>query len=63
MIEMELVKNGFHARISAKGKCYEYWIDMGKTRCVYAKVLTYHYPDRLNIEAMQRAADDLIGTV
>ncbi len=28
VIEMELVKNGFHARLSAVGKCYEYWIDM-----------------------------------
>ncbi len=61
VIEMELVKNGFHARLSAVGKCYEYWIDMREKPDVFMRKYTYHYPKELNIEAMQRAADDLIG--
>lgn len=28
---------------------------------VFMRKYTYHYPKELNIEAMQRAADDLIG--
>ena len=53
--------NGFHARLSAVGKCYEYWIDMREKPDVFMRKYTYHYPKELNIEAMQRAADDLIG--
>lgn len=30
IIRVELVRNGFHARKSAKGKKYEYYIDAGK---------------------------------
>ena len=35
--EMELVKNGFHARLSAVGKCYEYWIDMREKPDVFMR--------------------------
>ena len=36
VIRTELVKNGFHARYSASGKCYEYHIDclLYTSRCV-----------------------------
>ena len=40
---------------------YEYWIDMREKPDVFMRKYTYHYPKELNIEAMQRAADDLIG--
>ena len=39
ILDVELVKNGFHARKSAVGKVYEYRIDTGiKARCIYTEV-------------------------
>lgn len=39
ILDVELVKNGFHARKSAVGKVYEYRIDTGdQTRCIYTEV-------------------------
>lgn len=58
---MELVKNGFHARYSAKGKRYEYWIDTREKADVFTRKYTFHYPQRLDIRAMSAAAEILTG--
>lgn len=59
--KVELVKNGFHARKSAKGKKYEYYIDCREKPDVFCRRYCYHYPEELDIEAMRRAASYLIG--
>lgn len=66
ILRMELVKNGFHARHSARGKCYEYTIDIAPKADVFARKYTFHYPltdgRQLDLETMRRAAGELLGT-
>lgn len=59
--DVELVKNGFHARYSAKGKCYEYLIDTREKADVFVRKYAYHFPEKLDIPAMKRAAGYLTG--
>lgn len=61
IIRVELARNGFHARKSAKGKKYEYYIDCREKPDVFSRKYCYHYPEVLDIEAMRDAADYLIG--
>lgn len=61
-LEMQLVKNGFHARHSARGKCYEYVIDTAEKAEVFGRKYTFHYPYDLDLEKMRTAADYLLGT-
>ena len=62
IIRVELVRNGFHARKSAKGKKYEYYIDCREKPDVFSRKYCYHYPVKLDIESMRDAADYLVGT-
>ena len=62
VLQMELVKNGFHARYSARGKCYEYVIDTAEKADVFARKYTFHYPQKLDLQKMRQAADYLLGT-
>ena len=61
IVKVELVKNGFHARKSAKGKKYEYYIDCREKPDVFSRRYCYHYPEKLNIEAMRAAVPYLLG--
>ena len=61
IVKVELVKNGFHARKSAKGKKYEYYIDCRDKPDVFSRRYCYHYPEKLDIEAMRDAVQYLIG--
>ena len=61
IVKVELVKNGFHARKSAKGKKYEYYIDCREKPDVFSRRYCYHYPVKLDIEAMRDAVKYLIG--
>ncbi|MDY3122714.1 tRNA pseudouridine(38-40) synthase TruA [Suipraeoptans intestinalis] len=61
VIKVELMKNGFHARKSAKGKKYEYYIDCREKPDVFSRRYCYHYPEKLDIQAMRKAASYLIG--
>lgn len=58
---MELVKNGFHARYSAKGKRYEYTVDTREKADVFTRKYCFHYPEALDLEAMEKAAGCLAG--
>ncbi len=60
-MKVELAKNGFHARKSAKGKKYEYYIDCREKPDVFSRRYCYHYPEKLDIEAMRDATKYLIG--
>ena len=61
VLEMELVPNRFHARYSAKGKRYCYYIDTSERPSVFKRKFVYHYPQTLNLEEMKRAVNYLIG--
>lgn len=62
VLKMELVKNGFHARHSARGKCYEYVIDTAEKADVFTRKYTFHYPQKPDLQKMRAAADYLLGT-
>lgn len=62
ILDARLVKNGFHARKSAVGKAYEYHIDTGEKPDVFTRRYCYHFPYRLDLEQMRRAAGYLTGT-
>ena len=46
---------------SAKGKKYEYYIDCREKPDVFSRRYCYHYPEKLDIEAMRDATKYLIG--
>ena len=60
-MKAELVRNSFHARKSARGKKYEYYIDCREKPDVFSRRYCYHYPEKLDIDAMREAAEYLIG--
>lgn len=62
ILSAELVKNGFHARKSAVGKRYIYQLDLAEKPDVFTRRYTYHFPQKLDLEAMQKAANLLVGT-
>lgn len=62
VIKAELMKNGFHARMHAKGKRYEYFIDTREKADVFQRRYSFHFPQKLDIQEMKRAAEVLKGT-
>lgn len=62
ILEADLVKNGFHARKSAFGKVYEYRIDTGTKPDVFQRRYCFHFPHKLDLDIMRRAAEKLKGT-
>lgn len=62
VFQMELMKNGFHARHSARGKCYEYTIDTGARADVFTRKYAFHYQEPLDLQKIRTAAGYLIGT-
>lgn len=59
---MALVPNGFHARYKAVGKRYSYSVDIGEKPHVFTRKYACHYPKRLDVEAMKKAKEHLVGT-
>ena len=55
ILNAELEKNGFHARRSAVGKAYEYYIDTGEKADVFTRRCCYHYPHELDLDRMREA--------
>ena len=52
---------GFHARHSARGKLYRYWVDRAADSSPFTSRYALHVPDPLDVEAMQRAAQAFVG--
>lgn len=52
----------FHARYNAKAKTYVYTINNGKCRNVFDRKYAFHTDESLNLNAMEAAADVLVGT-
>ncbi|MBQ9948070.1 MAG: tRNA pseudouridine(38-40) synthase TruA, partial [Oscillospiraceae bacterium] len=61
VLSCEEVEEDFHARYCAKGKEYVYIINNKPQRDVFMQNLAFHYPYKLDIEAMRSAAKLLVG--
>lgn len=59
---VEMVHTGFHSRYSAKAKSYRYYVDTKEKPDVFQRKYSCHYPEILDINAMQKAAEYLKGT-
>lgn len=55
------VDGEFHPRYSAVGKKYVYSIWNGVSKNPFSYETTYHHPKRLDIDAMDKAAREMIG--
>ena len=55
------VSENFHARFSAKKKIYQYRILYRPYRSALERLSVWHFPHSLNLAAMKRAAQALIG--
>ncbi len=61
VLSCEEVSEDFHARYCAKGKEYVYIINNKPQRDVFMQNLAFHYPYKLDTDAMRSAAKLLIG--
>lgn len=62
VVDIQRMKENFHARKSAVGKCYEYRIDQRDKPDVFTRKYCLHFPYKLNIAAMEAAIQVLKGT-
>jgi tRNA pseudouridine38-40 synthase len=59
---VDTVANDFHARFSAVAKTYEYRIWNGPAQPPFLRLYTWHVPQPLAIDILQRGAGALVGT-
>lgn len=52
---------GFHARFSARSKTYRYVLDTSPVASPFTRSFAWHLPERLDVEAMRKAASALVG--
>ena len=62
VVSVDDAPEGFHARFSAIGKTYEYWIFEGGVQPPFARAWSWHRPYGLDLAAMDQAARALAGT-
>lgn len=62
VLKAETAEERFHARLTAKGKTYEYRIDNGRIANVFQRKYTMREEIPLDLEAMRRAAGYFLGT-
>ena len=62
VLDISREKRDFHARKSAVGKCYEYQIDLRVKMEVFHRKYRFHFPHPVDIAAMEKAAEYLMGT-
>ena len=62
VLEVETVDERFHARLTAKGKTYEYRIDNGEVANVFQRKHTMREEIPLDLDAMRKAASYFVGT-
>ncbi len=62
VLKVETVDERFHARLTAKGKTYEYRIDNGEIADPFTRKYTMREEEPLDLEAMKTAASLLLGT-
>jgi len=62
VISVTQVDPAFHARFAAVGKEYRYMLHLSKVRDPFQRDFAYRYPYPLNLQAIENAAQYLIGT-
>ncbi|RME72482.1 MAG: tRNA pseudouridine(38-40) synthase TruA [Planctomycetota bacterium] len=62
VLRVEPAPPGFHARFDARGKWYRYRILEGRAPAALERGRSWHVRSALDVEAMQRAADRIVGT-
>ena len=62
IVKVERVPERFHARLWATGKCYSYRIGTDSYKSVFDRKYRYPLGEELDVEAMKRATQDLLGT-
>lgn len=62
VVSIENAPTGFHATYDAIGKRYRYQLHNDRRRPLFDLPYVWHVPQPLNIEAMQRAGQALVGT-
>ena len=60
--QVEIVSEEFHARYLVKEKTYQFRVDIGKPRSPFRRHYASYYPYPLDLEKIQRALPDLLGT-
>lgn len=60
--DCEIVNEDFHARYSIKGKWYRYRVSLDHFVNPFKRFYTGHYPYPVDVQKMQEAAKDLLGT-
>lgn len=61
VLSLEEADPSFHARFSAKGKCYTYRLTLGPVQPPHWRHISWHVPWKIDLPAMERAASYLIG--
>ncbi|WP_099975182.1 tRNA pseudouridine(38-40) synthase TruA [Lactobacillus terrae] len=62
ILESEIVDEEFHARFGVKKKTYQYRVDCGHYTDPFKRFYTGHYPYPFELEKIETAIKDLIGT-
>lgn len=62
VLSVEPVDERFHARLTAKGKTYEYRIDNGEIANVFTRKYTMREDNPLDLDSMRKAAVYFLGT-
>ncbi|MHC5372340.1 tRNA pseudouridine(38-40) synthase TruA [Enterococcus sp. LJL120] len=60
--EVAIVKDDFHARYHVIEKTYEFRVDIGKPRSPFRRFYASFYPYPLDLDKIQQALPDLLGT-
>lgn len=59
---VEIVAEDFHCRYLVKEKTYEFRVDIGKPRSPFRRFYASYYPYPINVEKIQRALPNFLGT-
>ena len=62
VISLSRVSERFHSRLNAKGKTYCYRVIVSETPHVFDRRFAHVISEKLDLQAMQKAADQLTGT-
>ncbi|AKG05563.1 MULTISPECIES: tRNA pseudouridine(38-40) synthase TruA [Salimicrobium] len=60
--QAEYVEESFHAQFDVKEKEYRYYVRPVRSRDVFRRRTVYHHPRNLDIEKMQEAVKQFLGT-
>lgn len=61
VIDAKTVSGDFHARYSAKGKTYSYYIDTSAVQSPFSSRYSLHYPYELDVDKMNEFCNTLVG--